>query len=279
MSSPRLASHKLTALCATAIITLFSACATPDEQEQVPLHPAFDVTFDDLILLVEQIPEEVRIRILDVPIVFLDLMAKTATYPPDLLLLIDKEHPVADNYESPHLVHLDDRGLTVTKRFMQVSEIILPDLAAMTTAARIAGTDVTISSAYRSFKRQSSIFNYNMKEYGEEHTSLTVDRPGHSQHQLGTTIDLGTIDVGYGKTREGQWVLENAWRFGFSLSYPQGLEAITGYQYEPWHFRYLGRAATEIERRFFGGVQQTFLIHYQKLMPALQAVTRTSAHD
>lgn len=277
MSSPRLASHKLTALCATAIITLFSACATPDEE--LPLHPAFDITFDDLVLLVEPIPEEVRIRILDVPLVFLDLMAKTVTYPPDLLVLVDKEHPLADNYESSHLVHLDDRGLTVTKRFMQVSEIILPDLAAMTTAARIDGTDVTISSAYRSFKRQSAIFNYNMKEYGEEYTSRTVARPGHSQHQLGTTIDLGTIDVGYGKTREGQWVLENAWRFGFSLSYPQGLEAITGYQYEPWHFRYLGRSATEIERRFFGGVQQTFLIHYQKLMPALQAVTRTSAHD
>ena len=110
-----------------------------------------------------------------------------------------------------------------------------------------------------------------MEWLGTEQASTPVARPGHSQHQLGTAIDFGSIDLGYGETREGQWILANARRFGFSLSYPQGLQDITGYKYEPWHFRYLGRAGAELEHRFVGGVQQLFLFHYRHLMPSLLA--------
>ena len=250
-----------------AAVTL-SACAGPEEP--APLHAAFGVTLEELTALIGPLPESVQERILAEPAVFLDLMAKTLDQPADLLVLVDKEHALAEDYRPADLVVLDGRGLTVTRPSMTLRAFVLPDLAAMTAAARLAGTDVTISSAYRSYARQDFLFDYNVERLGLEQASTLVARPGHSQHQLGTAVDFGSIDLGYGETHEGQWVLANAWRFGFSLSYPQGLEDVTGYQYEPWHFRYVGRAGAELERRFFG-IQQVFLSHYRHLMPSLQA--------
>lgn len=257
------------AAIALASVAVLAGCAAP--QEPAPLHAAFDVTRDDLTALLEPLPESVRNRILAEPAVFLELMAKTQSQPADLLVLVDKQHALDQDYRPPDLIDLDHRGLTVTRASMRIRALVLPDLAAMTAAARLAGTDVTVSSTYRSFDRQAFLFDYNVERLGREQASTLVARPGHSQHQLGTAIDFGSIDLGYGETREGQWVLANARRFGFSLSYPQGLQDITGYQYEPWHFRYLGRAGAELEHRFFGGVQQLFLFHYRHLMPALLA--------
>ena len=257
------------AAIALASVAVLAGCAPP--QEPARLHAAFDVTRDDLTALLEPLPESVRNRILAEPAVFLELMAKTQSQPADLLVLVDKQHALDQDYRPPDLIDLDHRGLTVTRASMRIRALVLPDLAAMTAAARLAGTDVTVSSTYRSFDRQAFLFDYNVERLGREQASTLVARPGHSQHQLGTALDFGSIDLGYGETREGQWVLANARRFGFSLSYPQGLQDITGYQYEPWHFRYLGRAGAELEHRFFGGVQQLFLFHYRHLMPALLA--------
>lgn len=256
------------AMATLAAAVTLSACAKP--AEPAPLHAAFGVTLEGLAALVEPLPESVRTRILAEPAVFLDLMAKTLNQGADLLVLVDKEHALPEDYRPADLVDLDNRDLTVTRPSMRLRAPVLPDLAAMTQAARLAGTDVTISSAYRSYARQSYLFASAVERDGLEQASSLVARPGHSQHQLGTAIDFGSIDLGYGETREGQWVLANAWRFGFSLSYPQGLEDVTGYRYEPWHFRYLGRAGSELERRFFG-IQQVFLTHYRHLLPALLA--------
>ena len=73
-------------------------------------------------------------------------------------------------------------------------------------------------------------------------------RPGHSEHQMGTTMDITSPSVGndlvsaFGDTPEGKWLAANAHTFGFVMSYPPGKEATTGYIYEPWHFRYVGKA-------------------------------------
>lgn len=257
------------AAIALAAAAALAGCAAP--QEPAPLHAAFAVTREGLAALLEPLPESARTRILAEPVVFLEMMARTRSLPADLLVLVDKQHALDQDYVPPDLIDLDHRGLTVTRASMRIRTLVLPDLTAMTAAARLAGTDVTVSSTYRSFDRQAFLFDYNVERLGLEQASTLVARPGHSQHQLGTALDFGSIDLGYGETREGQWMLANAWRFGFSLSYPPGLQELTGYQYEPWHFRYLGRAGAELERRFFGGVQQNFLSHYRHLMPALLA--------
>ena len=84
-------------------------------------------------------------------------------------------------------------------------------------------------------------------------------RPGASQHQLGTAIDFGSITDAFAQTRAGKWLVAHAWEYGFSLSYPQGDEGITGYRYESWHYRFITKPGVLLQRRYFGNIQQYLL--------------------
>ena len=104
-------------------------------------------------------------------------------------------------------------------------------------------------SAYRSFHTQCLTFNYKVEVNGYENAVRFSARPGRSEHQLGVAIDITSASLGWSLTQamgdspEGIWLVENAHRFGFGLSYVEGLEDLTGYAYEPWHWRYIGREA------------------------------------
>lgn len=104
-------------------------------------------------------------------------------------------------------------------------------------------------SAYRSYNTQDAIFAYNAKHHGEEEANRSSALPGHSEHQTGLAIDITSRSVGlalnesFGETSEGIWVKENAAQFGFIIRYPMNKEEITGYIYEPWHIRYVGKEA------------------------------------
>jgi zinc D-Ala-D-Ala carboxypeptidase len=109
-----------------------------------------------------------------------------------------------------------------------------------------AGHDVYVRSAYRSYAEQERTFAYWLSALGEAEARRVSAEPGHSEHQLGTAADLTSADTGYdlneafGETSAGRWLAENAYRYGFALSYPAGAEGVTGYAYEPWHYRYIG---------------------------------------
>jgi D-alanyl-D-alanine carboxypeptidase len=129
-----------------------------------------------------------------------------------------------------------------------VRGFVIADLAQMAAAARDAGAAIGVVSAYRSYWTQASTFNSWVSETGYEDALLVSARPGHSEHQLGTTLDLTSAggpdpwDIDFGNTAAGRWLRENAWRYGFVMSYPYGPSpSITCYGYEPWHFRYFGR--------------------------------------
>ena len=83
--------------------------------------------------------------------------------------------------------------------------------------------------------------------------SITVTVPGASEHQIGLAVDIisdtySALDIGFADTPAGQWLAEHSWEYGFILRYPKGKENITGYDYESWHYRYVGKeAATEIK--------------------------------
>ncbi|NLA46732.1 MAG: M15 family metallopeptidase, partial [Firmicutes bacterium] len=83
----------------------------------------------------------------------------------------------------------------------------------------------------------------------EEAANRFSARPGQSEHQLGTTVDFGGTSAdwttGFANTKQGKWLLNNAHLYGFALSYPEGKESVTGYIYEPWHFRYIGVAVAK----------------------------------
>lgn len=108
-------------------------------------------------------------------------------------------------------------------------------------------------SGYRSYERQDDNFHNKVNKIGEEAAAKIVAYPGNSEHQTGLAMDISSQSANFklteqfGGTPEGKWLMENAHRFGYILRYPKGLETITGYNYEPWHYRYVGlKAAAEI---------------------------------
>jgi D-alanyl-D-alanine carboxypeptidase len=116
----------------------------------------------------------------------------------------------------------------------------------MLAAAQGANLTMVVSSSYRSYDDQVATFNQNVASGGRDYAERTSAHAGHSEHQLGTTADMTSKSAGYQLeafegTAEAKWLAENSWKFGFIISYPAGTEAITGYAYEPWHIRYLGK--------------------------------------
>jgi zinc D-Ala-D-Ala carboxypeptidase len=129
-----------------------------------------------------------------------------------------------------------------------VRSFVIPDLKAMASAARAAGARLAIQSAYRSYSNQKATFDYWVRVDGYATAIKESARAGHSEHQLGTTLDFRSYGGGapwnysdWATTKAGAWMKANAWKYGFIMSYPKGKTALTCYAYEPWHYRYVGR--------------------------------------
>lgn len=103
------------------------------------------------------------------------------------------------------------------------------------------GAKLKIISGFRSYEYQKKIHNIYVKEFGEEKANTFSAKPGHSEHQTGLAIDICEDSDQFIGTKEDKWLQENAYRFGFIIRYPKGKEDITGYKYEPWHLRFVGR--------------------------------------
>ena len=101
------------------------------------------------------------------------------------------------------------------------------------------GVHLMVNSSYRSYEDQEAVYN-DFKNISLKYADAYAARPGHSEHQTGLAFDVGKLDDKYGETKEGIWLAKNAHLYGFIIRYPKGKENITGYQYEPWHIRYVG---------------------------------------
>ncbi len=178
----------------------------------------------------------------------------------DFLMLVDKNNALAENYEPADLVSLNDYPLARNRADLRLRKAIMPALLEMDASARSLGLRLVYSSTYRSYAYQRDVYDRWVRQLGQAEADRVSARPGHSQHQLGTAIDFGSIDNSFADTAAGRWLYENAWLYGFSLSYPRGYEAISGYDWESWHYRYIGRAGALLEREYFSGLQQHFLL-------------------
>ena len=176
-----------------------------------------------------------------------------------LLALVDKTHALSPDYEPADLVSLDDYPLLRNRDGLRLRKVIMDRVLEMDGAAKADGARWPISSSYRSWAYQDGVYQRNAKSMGQAEADRVSARPGHSQHQLGTVMDLGSIDETFADTAAGRWMAANAWKYGFSMSYPRGMEAVTGYVWEPWHFRYITVPGAALERDFFDGIQQWFL--------------------
>ena len=177
-----------------------------------------------------------------------------------LFFLIDKKHTASSSYVPKDLVSLEKNSLfDLNKAGMKIRAEAYSALNEMAQAALNDGIRLLVSSAYRSYSYQENLFNYWVSVDGLEEAERESARPGTSQHQLGTAVDFGSISDDFDKTRMGQWVYKNAADYGWSLSFPKGYEDVTGYRWECWHFRYIGKNACRFQQKWFGGIQQFML--------------------
>ena len=118
-------------------------------------------------------------------------------------------------------------------------------------AAKAAGVNVMPISGYRSFSEQASLYDSYVRQYGQATADTLAARPGYSEHQTGLAMDIGNasgtcaLQACFANTPAGRWAAEHGWEYGFIIRYPAGAEATTGYTYEPWHLRYVGKVIAE----------------------------------
>ena len=167
------------------------------------------------------------------------------------ILLVNKQHTIPEDYEFT---------LGTIKGSMRCDERIIEPLTQMFAAAKEDGVNLIVCSPYRDMARQEYLFDRKMKTFirsgmsyvdAYKKASITVTVPGASEHQIGLAVDIisdtySALDTGFADTPAGQWLNEHSWEYGFILRYPLGKEEITGIQYEPWHFRYVGVDAAKI---------------------------------
>lgn len=110
----------------------------------------------------------------------------------------------------------------------------------MQAAAKVDGLNIYISSGFRSYSYQKTLYNNYVNRDGVTVADTYSARAGHSEHQSGLAFDVNTINDSFANTEEGKWLNDNCYKYGFILRYPNGKSDETGYQYEPWHFRYVG---------------------------------------
>lgn len=163
-----------------------------------------------------------------------------------LKVLVDQRHTLPPDYAPEDLVSLQDHGVPVLgSEVLRLRRDAAEKLKRLMEDAAADGEELVVASAYRSYRDQRASHARLASVYGESATGMSA-APGHSQHQLGTAVDFTNAAASYqvwppfGETSASLWLERYAWKYGFVLAYPSGNEEETGYQWEPWHYRYVG---------------------------------------
>ncbi|MED4070469.1 D-alanyl-D-alanine carboxypeptidase [Priestia endophytica] len=168
--------------------------------------------------------------------------------PNSLLLVVNKKRSLPEGFVPQNLVvpnvEFSFSGEAEKKYLRQEAAEALEKLFA---EGEKEGIKLYAVSGYRSYDRQITVFNQHVQEYGEVETKKVSAVPGTSEHQTGLAIDVSSQSANFllteqfGETEEGKWLKENAYKQGYIIRYPKGKEEETGYSYEPWHIRYVGK--------------------------------------
>jgi D-alanyl-D-alanine carboxypeptidase len=156
--------------------------------------------------------------------------------PDDILLLVNKHFYLPEGFAPTDLVEV---GRTMMRKEAGAA------MQEMIDAAAAEGLNLWSQSGYRSYGVQVSLYRDYSARDGEAAADTYSARPGYSEHQTGLTTDLNTITDAFGDTAEGQWVAANCWEYGYIVRYTKENTDVTLYKPEPWHMRYIGRAAAE----------------------------------
>lgn len=167
--------------------------------------------------------------------------------------LVNKQNSLSKNYIPDNLITTtSEKDMGCSGNFL-IQDIVQAAYDKMIIAAKEDGVTLLFCSGYRSYEEQEKIYNKNVEIYGKDAINKISAKPGYSEHQTGLAIDVSSnnsehrLNTSFGSTIEGEWVENNAHKYGFIIRYPKEKENITKYNYEPWHLRYVGiEVATKI---------------------------------
>ena len=161
------------------------------------------------------------------------------------MLIVSSIYCIGDRMNKPKYVGkilIVNKDIALPKTYNPgLSRKLLLAYLCMKICALKDGVKLNIISGFRSYCYQEKIYNQYIKEFGVEKTNTFSAKPGHSEHQTGLAIDICEDSDKFINTKEDKWLQKNAYKFGFIIRYPKGKEQITGYKYEPWHLRYVGK--------------------------------------
>jgi D-alanyl-D-alanine carboxypeptidase len=171
-----------------------------------------------------------------------------------LLILVNKRHGLKRSYIPMGLITVNAPSV---HHKIKMRRDAARSLERMIYSAKKSGISLYCLSGYRSYNVQAQLYNRRLRQRGKKYTDRYVAKPGKSEHQTGLAVDIinrpyrgSGLRDSFGSTKEGRWLAINAHKYGFILRYPRGKENITGYNYEPWHYRYVGvAAAKQIKQR------------------------------
>ncbi len=183
------------------------------------------------------------------PVAAFDKALYSTTDAASLWVVANKQHPLVpkDFVPTDLVVPTMPLRASITASEKYVRGDMAKALATMVGAATTAGVTFDLQSGYRSYTFQTNLYNRYVQQQGLAVADSQSARPGYSEHQTGLSADLGgttnpACDVAqcYATTLEGKWLAANAYRYGFVIRYPANKQSVTGYEYEPWHIRFVG---------------------------------------
>lgn len=188
------------------------------------------------------------------------------TDPTSIWVIVNKQHPLIPVGYAPNDLRTPNVSLRVPGAAeMQMRAPAATALEQLFAGANAAGLHLMISTAYRSYTYQQTLYNGYVTSAGQAAADQESARPGYSEHQTGLAVDIRnsadtcSLEACFGTTPEGKWLAANAYKYGFILRYPADKTAVTGYEYEPWHFRYIGTSlSTELHNQHVETLEEFF---------------------
>ncbi len=165
---------------------------------------------------------------------------KIITEPDIYLVLVNKTYKLPRDYIPSNLELISTEFSNENKYLRTEAKEAFENLSR---DAKALGYKITAVSTYRDYAYQEKLYNEYIEEKGLEYADNCSARPGHSEHQTGLAVDVEGSNNDYDEfenSKEFTWMKDNAYKYGFILRYPKGKEKITGFKYEPWHYRYVG---------------------------------------
>lgn len=172
-----------------------------------------------------------------------DIQELVYKYKNGIAKLVNKENGLKSSYEPDDLVMPNVKGI---KNNIYLSKSSAYNLEKMFMDAKKEGIDLCLISGYRSSSYQERLYSNSLIKKGKEYTERYISKANHSEHQTGLAADISAKSIEYKlvqsfeKTAEGKWLEENSYKYGFILRYKKDRVRDTGYDFEPWHFRYVG---------------------------------------